>query len=243
MSLCQRSSFSAENTPVTIVPAFSSAKAPLTLLSSPHQQSVGPFVAGMPATVPLWMAKILYQKQLAQIQLPDWLSVDRLTAILKEEKTSELLTNHLPFYYYEIARSLTSVLNQGTSDGGSGQQQAALVVLQDLVAVRIDKIRQNFHELSRETLVHVTEDDLPMIAVTGIASVELNKVGPFLQRAFSDYGFLVQKPVDEEEDAAATNGTNSKLADTTDGLEKSSHDGGTIKKVPIVQSRLRRFRQ
>lgn len=242
MSLCQRSSFSAESTPITVVPAFSSPKTPLTLLSSPHQQSVGPFVAGMPVTVPLWMAKLLYQKQLAQIQLPEWLSVDRLTVILQEEKTSELLTSHLPFYYYEIARSLTGVLNQGASDGGSGQQQAALVVLQDLVAVRIDKIRQNFHELSRETLVHVA-DDLPMIAVTGIASVELNKVGPFLQRAFSDYGYLVQQSQEEEEGGAEAGAEKEGAEVARDGLEKGGSHGGVVKKAAMARSRLRRFRQ
>jgi GINS complex subunit 2 len=242
MSICQRSSFSAESTPITVVPAFSSPKAPLTLLSSPHQQSVGPFVAGMPVAVPLWMAKLLYQKQLAQIQLPEWLSVDRLTAILREEKTSELLTGHLPFYYYEIARSLTGVLNQGKTDGGSGQQQAALVVLQDLVAVRIDKIRQNFHELSRETLVHVA-DDLPMIAVTGIASVELNKIGPFLQRAFSDYGYLIQQSQEEVEEEGVEAGAEKEGAEAaSDGLEKGGSKG-VVKKAAMARSRLRRFRQ
>jgi GINS complex subunit 2 len=195
------------------------------------------------------MAKFLYQKQLAQIQLPDWLSVDRLTEILQEEKTSELLTNHLPFHYYEIARSLTSLLNQGTSSsssdgsGGSGQQQAALVVLQDLVAVRIDKIRQNFHELSRETLVHVA-DDLPMIAVTGIASVELNKVGPFLQRAFTDYGYLIQKTASlEEEDATTEGNTNNSNKGVFEGASSLDQDGDAIKKVAMARSRLRRFRQ
>jgi hypothetical protein len=95
MSFCQRSLFSAESTPITVVPAFSSHKAALTLLSSPRQQSAEPFVAGMPVAVPLWMAKLLYQKQLAQIQLAEWLSVDRLTAILREGKTRELLPGHL----------------------------------------------------------------------------------------------------------------------------------------------------
>jgi len=242
MSLCQRSSFTAENTPITIVPAFTSPKAPLALLSSPYQQSAGPFVAGMPATVPLWMAKLLYQKQLAQIQLPDWLSVDRLKAILDEEKTSELLTGHLPFYYYEIARSLTSILNQGSFDGRSGQQQAALVLLQDLVAVRIDKIRQNFHELSRETLVHVAED-LPMIAVTGIASVELNKIGPFLQRAFSDYGYLVQQSKEENEEGASRVEKEGAAESSGDAEKPKSAGQAAVKKAAIARSRLRRFRQ
>jgi GINS complex protein len=228
MSLCQRASFSAENTPITVIPAFSS-KARMSLLSSPQQKSVGPFVAGMPVTVPLWMAKVLYQKQLAQIQLPEWLAVDRLKAILQEEKTNELLTTQLPFYYYEIARSLTSVLNT-SSDGSATNQQASLVVLQDLVAVRIDKIRQNFHDLSRETLVYI-DGELPMIAVTGIASVELNKVGPFLQRAFSDYGYLIRQNTKEGID-------NSPVEDVSSATEPS-----VINKGSNTRSRLRKFRQ
>jgi len=231
MSLSQRASFSAENTPITIIPAFSS-KVPLPLLSSPHQNGVGPFVAGLPITVPLWMAKLLYQKQLAQIQLPDWLGVDRLKAMLQEEKTNDLLTSQLPFYYYEIARSLTSVLN-GSSDGSATNQQAALVILQDLVAVRIDKIRQNFHDLSIETLVHL-DGELPIIAVTGIASVELNKVGPFLQRAFSDYGYLARK---EREGIEPTEIPLPEVG------EKSENEPAIVKKVSNTRSRLRKFRQ
>jgi hypothetical protein len=69
----QYSSFHANDTLITIVPSFSS-DVPLPLLSSQHMVSVGPFVAGMPCQVPLWMAKVLQQRQLAQIQLPDWLS-------------------------------------------------------------------------------------------------------------------------------------------------------------------------
>jgi hypothetical protein len=230
MSLCQRASFSAENTPITVIPAFSS-KGPLSLLSSQQQKSVGPFVAGMPVTVPLWMAKLLYQKQLAQIQLPDWLAVERLKAILQEEKTNELLTSQLPFYYYEIARSLTKVLNASSDGSATTNQQAALVVLQDLVAVRIDKIRQNFHDLSRETLVHM-DGELPMIAVTGIASVELNKVGPFLQRAFSDYGYLVRH--DEKETIQAI----PMMEDVA-----SEKEPAIVKKVSNTRSRLRKFRQ
>ena len=237
MSLCQRASFSAENTPITVIPAFSS-KTPLSLLSSQQQKSVGPFVAGMPVTVPLWMAKLLYQKQLAQIQIPDWLAVDRLKATLQEEKTNELLTTDLPFYYYEIARSLTSVLNASSSDGSfTTNQQAALVIVHDLVAVRIDKIRQNFHELSRETLVH-REGELPMIAVTGIASVELNKVGPFLQEAFSSYGYLVRTA--DVSTTTPKEGLETNIAMDEVGLEK---EPAIVKKISTTRSRLRKFRQ
>ena len=75
-------------------------------------------------------------------------------------------------------------------------------VLQDILSLRMDKIRQNFHELSQEELQHLEADELPMVNVTGIASVELNQVGPFLQRAFSDYGYLIRKSKDSETDEA-----------------------------------------
>jgi hypothetical protein len=179
------------------------------------------------------------------------LAVDRLKAILQKEKTHELLTTELPFYYYEIARSLTTVLNNtsSSSDGGSGgggttnHQQAALVLVHDLVAVRIDKIRQNFQDLSRDTLVHMEGgEELPMIAVTGIASVELNRVGPFLQRAFSDCGYLV-RTTNHTTTATAKEG----LETTTNNIPMdevgSQKDPAIVKKVATTRSRLRKFRQ
>jgi GINS complex subunit 2 len=176
----------------------------------------GPFVAGMPVPVPLWMAKVLKQRQLAQIQTPEWLLPEKLAAILTEENSSVMLTTTLPFFYYEIARSLHLIVEKST-----------LILLQDLTNVRVDKIRKNFHDLSRGDLQEI-DGDLPMIRVTGIASVELNIVGPFLQRAFSDFGYLTQTK-------------NAKGAsDTEYEKEKSSQE--TVKKASMVRSRLRRFR-
>lgn len=218
-NLCHESSFCAENTVVTVVPAFST-DTPLSLLSSQHQKTVGPFVAGMPLQVPLWMAKVLYQRQLAQINVPDWLTPERLSAILKEEKQSSLLTQTLPFYYYEIARSLHLCLEKST-----------MILLQDLTNVRIDKLRQNFHQLSREDLQE-REEELPMINVTGIASIELNTVGPFLQRAFSDYGYLT---------TASTKGKS--LEEEASSEKENSLGNESVRKVATkARSRLRRFR-
>jgi hypothetical protein len=222
LNLCHQSSFCSDNTMIAVVPSFHHA-AGLPLLSSPSQQTAGPFVAGMPVEVPLWMAKVLHQRQLAQIRLPEWLSTQKLTEILKEEQQSTLLTTQLPFYYYEIARALALVVEKSTQ-----------VVLQDLVAVRVDKIRQHFHELSRGDLQQNPDEELPMIAVTGIASVELNKVGPFLQRAFSDYGYMTQKGTEQGKD---NNGG------ATMAGEPAASQEETTKKVSMARSRLRKFRQ
>ena len=203
---------------VTIVPSFNSDST-LPLLSSTQKVNVGPFIAGMPSDVPLWVAKALYRRNLAQIEPPEWLSVDVLTSILQEERESTLLSRRLPYHYYEIARALDCCLSDNNHNGaGGGNGKATKVVLQDLVAVRSDKLRMHFHELSKSDLVHPpqgyddmdedgnyiadqhdnnkggTSGELPIISVTGICSYELNKVGPFLQRAFSDYGYLTRRP-------------------------------------------------
>jgi hypothetical protein len=230
----------------------------------------------MPADVPLWIAKALYRRNFAEIELPEWLSVEVLTEILKEERESTLLSRKLPYHYYEIARALDICLLDNKNPTG----RATKVVLQDLVAVRSDKLRMHFHELSRSDLVHppagyddVDEDgnylvdnhnednnllgkgggppsELPIISVTGICSYELNKVGPFLQRAFSDYGFLTRRPSMEASNAAktaaASNATSASSGVEKEGLESTPTEetGGDIKsrRVSLARSRLRRFR-
>jgi hypothetical protein len=234
---------------VTVVPAFN-YKNELPLISSPHQTHVGPFVAGVPAEVPLWIAKTLHHRQLAQIQLPDWLAVpSKLAEVLKEERESVLLTTKLPYHYYEIARSLDFCLPRSTQ-----------ILLQDLTALRSDKLRQHFHELSRTDLQeqHYDEDEdevkeLPTILATGIASYEINKVGPFLQRAFSDYGFLTRQS-EEESGRESVGGSkrtkkgkvSAPTSADSDADDETSKTGQPMsqesRKVSVARSRLRRFR-
>jgi len=262
LSLCNQSSFCAENTMVTIVPSFN-FEGSFPLLSCTRKANVGPFTAGMPVDVPLWVAKALYRRNFAQIELPEWLSVSFLTGILQEERESTLLSRKLPFHYYELARALDCCLLDNKNPSG----RATKVVLQDLVEVRSDKLRMHFHELSRSDLVHppagyddVDEDgnyladgdsykdgrgpsELPIISVTGICSYELNKVGPFLQRAFSDYGFLTRRASMEasKKNTSSASGTEKEGAESGD---TTLDDGGDLKsrRVSTARSRLRRFR-
>ena len=266
VGLCNQSSFCAETTMVTIVPAFH-YDGSFELLSGTHKANVGPFVAGMPSNVPLWIAKTLFSRNMAQIELPEWLSVPFLTGILKEERESTLLSRKLPFYYYEIARALDCCLLDSKYPMG----RAIKVVLQDLVAVRSDKLRMHFHELSRSDLIHppagydeLDEEgnyaqqydkenppsELPIISVTGICSYELNKTGPFLQRAFSDYGFLTRRPSMEENNSRTSNNKDSSSSINKEGdIENSGTSGdpedkglSKNRRGPLGRSRLRRFR-
>jgi hypothetical protein len=226
---------------VTIIPSFNYEHA-VPLISSPDQTEIGPFQAGMPTIVPLWIAKTFHQRKLAQIELPEWLASEhKLVEILQEERETVLLTDHLPFYYYEIARCLNFCV-----------PKQAQVVLQDVVTLRSDKLRQHFHELSRTVLQeHPYMDDededqaheLPMISVQGICSHEINKMGPFLQRAWSDYAFLTKRAVDEglNKTAASNTQITSSSARGDDDLVKDSASQES-EKVSMARSRLRRFR-
>lgn len=303
-SWLQYSGFHANDTMITIVPNFSSTRS-MPLLSCAQATSVGPFVAGMPCQVPLWMAKLLHQRQLAQIQLPDWLSSSPITITshidddssspfpsssfnrtapylvqaLHEEKTQSSLlpSDRLPFYYYEIARAL-SPASSGSGGGGGGGggantdamsssstslvEQSMQLVIQDLHTVRVDKIRQHFHELSREELSRTYMDaehsePTHMIEVTGIASMELAAVGPFLKQAFTDYGILCQKTDDEDnEDGRDQDGTttgdgsgfgkendkDSNRGDSAEGDGSPATSKADRQRTNLLRSRLRRFR-
>jgi len=67
----------------------------------------GPFRPAKPATVPLWLAIYLKQRNKCQVQLPKWLDYEFLTKVKSVEKELALeFSDELPFYYYEIANLL-----------------------------------------------------------------------------------------------------------------------------------------
>lgn len=47
------------------------------------QGDIGPFVAGLPIDVPLWMAINLKQRQKARIRPPEWMDVGTLFQVIK----------------------------------------------------------------------------------------------------------------------------------------------------------------
>lgn len=219
---CHQASFSAENTMITIVPSFN-YDSDMPLLSCPSSATIGPFIAGMPIQVPLWMAKLLHQRHLAQIHLPDWLSSAKLIELLRLEKEHDELTNELPFYYFEIARSLNMVMDRPTQ-----------VVLQDLMSFRVDKLRHQFNEMVSKEILQAGQP-LPTIELMGIGSVELQLIGPFMKRAFSDYVFL------RKSGHAAQGGVGDEDFDEEANDLKTPAANISVKR-PQLQARLRRFR-
>jgi GINS complex protein len=200
---------------ITIVPSFDGPRIPLL------QGTVGPFCAGIPVTVPLWLATSLVNKSLATMQLPAWLSVTNLARILQYEKSNAELNQELPADYYEVGQRLLST--------GSGNHEAAacLLLLQDLLEGRLDKLRQQFQavlaKMDQESVVweyehndekgsysellkllraggSVDDDDedekmkkiFPPVRVPGIGTQELAVLQRLVQQTLLDRSYLLR---------------------------------------------------
>lgn len=208
------SAFLAGDETIEIVPNFSYDK-PLGLMT---KQNVGPFSAGISAKVPLWLALLLKQKYFCEIVTPDWMEVEKLKEILKEERKEDAFNKDLPFRYLEISRSL---LHAHTMQ----DHESIRILLQDIQTVRMDKIRTNLYTLSSSALQ--SPDDLPIIDVSGIGSLELAAIEPFCRTAFRHHLMLSKR----EQQAKH-------IADE----DKDGDGNGTGGPPKAAVNRLRRFR-
>lgn len=86
--------FLAENKMVSIVPNFNFDR--IFLISG----EVGPFRAGLPVNIPIWMALNLRQRQKCRIMAPDWMDPEKLEQIKEEESESRYA-----FRFYSLVPS------------------------------------------------------------------------------------------------------------------------------------------
>mmetsp|Transcript_17094 Transcript_17094/g.20872 ORF Transcript_17094/g.20872 Transcript_17094/m.20872 type:complete len:362 (+) Transcript_17094:65-1150(+) len=202
--------FLASDELITIIPSFN-YKTPISdLLIS--QTSIQPFTAGIHTTVPLWLGIYLRKRNLCRIVCPPWLTTTHLKKILIHERNPDNTSFSLdiPFRYMEIAKSLIQTIGatrsaihaSGGSGGASGasgggteeipQVEIIRVLLEDIHQVRMDKIRRNIHGLSRNTMRSSMVRPIPVVEVTGIGSVEMSAIKPFLEKSFEDHLTLVR---------------------------------------------------
>ena len=193
------SAFLADDTLVTIVPSFDSPDR-IPLLSAP---AVGPFKAGIPTNVPLWLAMLLQQRSLCRLKVPEWLQTEHLTKVKQFEMNETYLTpsedthqNHdnaennstptLPFYYAELGQRFTSAKTSASDTTAAQAPKASSLVLADILQIRLDKLRQQFQTLTQ------AERHNPnlCVQVPGIASVELAQMKPLILQALQDQRFL-----------------------------------------------------
>lgn len=75
--------FIGENEEIGIIPNFNFD--PLHLISG----TVGPFRAGIPQHVPLWIAMHLRKQQKCRVVTPEWMEVEFLEDLKEEEKRTK----------------------------------------------------------------------------------------------------------------------------------------------------------
>lgn len=75
--------FIGEDSIIGVIPNFTFE--PIHLISG----SIGPFRAGMPVRVPLWLAVHLRKQQKCRIVPPEWMDIEKLEDIKEEEKRSK----------------------------------------------------------------------------------------------------------------------------------------------------------
>ena len=125
----------------------------------------------------------------------------------------------LPFRHAEIARAILSACRSG-SGTGSGAGDAGgdtevpnadriMILLEDIQAVRMEKIRRNVHQLSSSTLRTRSKVE-SIIDVTNIGSLEMHAIKPFVAEAFRLHREMSGRgssySQDVEPDANATGG-------------------------------------
>lgn len=96
--------FIGENRIISIIPNFTYDK--IYLICG----EFGPFRAGLPLNVPLWLAMMLKQKQKCRIVPPDWMELDTLENIKEEEKRSRLVSVKSLFCFYFVFHTLFEVI-------------------------------------------------------------------------------------------------------------------------------------
>ncbi|XP_072014103.1 DNA replication complex GINS protein PSF2-like [Amphiura filiformis] len=156
--------FLAEKETVTIIPNFSHND--IYLIGG----DVGPFNAGMPVNVPLWMAINLKQRQKCRIQPPDWMDVEKLQEKKQEEVDSPIFQPTMNPHYMEVTKLL---LSHATDDIPHADEVHTLV--KDIWDLRVAKLRQSVDRFVKDQETYARLDNLSLM--------EINTIRPFLTPA------------------------------------------------------------
>lgn len=224
-NLSELAAFRADDAVIDIIPQFA-LQQPLLLHTSAKQ--VGPWQAGIPTKVPLWLACHLQTKRLCTIPTPTWLNVNSLAEILAFERKESTLwrdESRLPFDYYQIAQRMSL-------------DPAVQLLMKDLLQVRMDKLRQQFQDLLKNQPVQMEDENLPpplVVEITGMKSVEIALLQKTVQQGLQDQDklrYAGQKMTKEGPEGGTP------LRQETEGEESTS------KERPSSQRRvaLRKFR-
>ncbi|KAM3961304.1 DNA replication complex GINS protein PSF2-like protein [Aphomia sociella] len=159
--------FIGENRIISIIPNFSYDK--IYLICG----EFGPFRAGLPLNVPLWLAIMLKQKQKCRVVPPEWMEVDKLENIKEEEKRSRFFTK-MPNPHYMVEAKL--ILGAAGDDIPNSSE--IKTIIKDIWDIRMSKLRTSMDALMKSGGSYGRLDHLTMM--------EINSVKPLLPAAMDD---------------------------------------------------------
>ncbi|KAF9824162.1 hypothetical protein SFRURICE_002283 [Spodoptera frugiperda] len=165
--------FIGENRIISVIPNFSYDK--IYLICG----EFGPFRAGLPINVPLWLAMMLKQKQKCRIVPPDWMELDTLENIKEEEKRSRFFTK-MPNEHYMVEAKL--ILGAASEDVPNAAE--IKTIIKDIWDIRMSKLRTSMDALMKSGGGYGRLDHLTMM--------EINSAKPLLPSAM-DYLLQIQK--------------------------------------------------
>ncbi|XP_058753729.1 DNA replication complex GINS protein PSF2 [Vicia villosa] len=159
--------FIAEDEIIDIVPNLKMD--PLCLVSG----DFGPFIPQIVTQVPLWLAIALRRRGKCSIVPPQWMSVEKLTQVLEEERDSQEMSEHLPFHYVEISRLLFDHARDNIPDAYMVRS-----LIEDIRDVRFHKVETDLEGFNGFTIA---------VKIKNLSAMEVNIVRPFIGRALQAF--------------------------------------------------------
>ncbi|KAF5298065.1 hypothetical protein FQA39_LY11833, partial [Lamprigera yunnana] len=149
---------------VSIIPTFNSSA--IHLVSG----DVGPFRAGLPVKVPLWIAVNLKRQRKCKLQPPDWMDVAQLHVLKDEEKSSSTFIK-MPSEHYMIEAKLLL----GCASEDISKADEVRTIIKDIWDIRMSKIRSSIDILIKNGESFAVIDNLTLM--------EINTMRPLLPHA------------------------------------------------------------
>ncbi|XP_014490995.1 DNA replication complex GINS protein PSF2 [Vigna radiata var. radiata] len=159
--------FIAEDEIVDIVPNLKMG--PLNFICG----DFGPFTPQIVTQVPLWLAIALKKRGKCSIRPPQWMSVEKLSKVLEEERDSQEMSDQLPFHYVEISRLLFDHARDNIPD-----LYMVRSLIEDIRNVRFHKVETNLEEFNGRTIA---------VKIKNLSAMEVNIVRPFIGRALQAF--------------------------------------------------------
>lgn len=156
--------FLAEESLITIIPKFNCRKAYLIT------GEIGPFRAGIPTKVPLWLASDLRRRQKCRIVPPDWMNLESLNQLNSEERTSGKFCK-MPSENYFVEAKI--ILGFGVEENPNFS--SIMTAIKDLWDKRKSKL-----EDSVGVFMNVGRD---YVKIPNITPAELSIIRPLLPQA------------------------------------------------------------